>query len=947
VIKSNIILLIAVLCRMLCFAQSNSLFLSGSTNWVNAGNISVSGSNITVEALVHMTGSSVNIISKHSTTSNTNYVLRPQSFEITTSNGHAILVNPFTLQPNVTYHVAATYNGSMLRYYVNGCLTAESPWSGTLVTNSLATALGQQSTCQCEQFTGYMDEVRVWNSVRTEAQIRGNMYNIANPNLQTTLLAYFKFQGNFNNLANFAPAVTLIGIPTLQGLPYPYPSALALTQTASNVVCNNSETGAIDIHASGGIEPYEYSIDGVNFQSSPVFSNLPAGTYTIRVRSNANCVATTTRVIQSKPLINLNLNTENALCAGENNGSASVEPTGGNGPTFNAEWSNGETGNSISNLAPGDYSVTISDSCRVSGNELVNNGHFEQGTMGFTSDYNNCSDCYAFIGGELFENQFVVGVSASHHHQAFQGLGQGGVGNFMIVNGSSLPNTNVWCQTITVQPNTYYEFSAWVSSIVAQSPAQLQFQANGVLLGPVFTAPSSVNIWNQFFSVWFSGANTSVTICIINQNTATAGNDFGLDNISFKECKSCQVTQNFTINEPVALTATASAQNAVCGANNGSIDVSAQGGVAPYNYSVDGINYSTNNMLGGLALGMYTVYVRDASLCVIELQVTVGDDDEVSINAGDDVNVCAGQSVTLNATGSSGFVWSDNVQNGQAFVPNTSQYYYVEVDLGPTCYTIDSVFVNVWDLPVVNAGEDIVVCSGIPVVLNASGASTYVWSNSAINGQDFLPPVGNFVLTVTGTDANGCSNTDQLNLTVNQTPIVGLTADPVSGFVPLTVNFANTTGDNYDFSLSYGEGVPIAWTNLTSSYVYNASGLYWAVLSAESQECIGTDSVLITVMSANFDFTVPNVFSPNGDEVNPFFLLSNPTGYDQLEEFEMLILNRWGQVIQAFYEFDFEWNGRDLANNAMPEGVYFYKMHYRLTDGTVETLHGFVHLVLE
>ena len=947
VLKSSILLLVSFCLQAVVFSQSNSLFLSGPTNWVNAGNISVTGSNLTVEAIIRMTGPSMNVISKHSLTTNVNYLLRPQSFEITTTNGFVSLVNPVTLQQNVTYHIAATYNGSMLRYYVNGCLTAETPWTGNLVTNSLATALGQQSTCQCEQFTGFMDEVRVWNSVRTEAQIRNNMYNIVNPNLQANLLAYFKFQGNFNNLANLAPAVTLVGTPVLQPIPYPYPSALALSHTGSNVICNNSETGAINLDASGGYQPYQYSIDGINFQASPVFSNLPAGTYTVYVRSNQNCVATATRVIQNKPPINVNLNTDDVLCNGQNNGSATVAPSGGNGPNFNVQWSNGATGTSVSNLAPGDYSVTVRDSCRVAGNELVVNGHFEQGATGFTSDYNNCTDCYAFIGGELFENQYVVGLNANQHHQAFQGIGQGGAGNFMMVNGSSQPNTNVWCQTINVQPNTYYEFSAWVSSIFAQSPAQLQFQANGVLLGPVFTAPSTVNNWAQFFSVWFSGASTSVTICIINQNTATAGNDFGLDNISFKACLSCEVTQSFTIAEPAVLSASASSQSAVCGANNGAIDVTAQGGLAPYTYGLDGVNYSANNVLSNLAPGAYTVYVQDASLCVITVQVVVADDEDVSIDAGDDVAVCSGQSVTLNASGSAGFVWSDNVINGQPFVPNTSQFYYVEVDLGPTCYAIDSVFVTVFPLPVVNAGDDIIVCSGIPIILNASGANTYVWSNGALNGQAFVPPVGNATLTVTGTDGNGCSSTDQLTLTVNPSPDVSMTADPISGFVPLTVNFTNTTAGAFNFNLSYDEGAPIVWTTPTSSYVYNNSGQYWAVLSAESNGCVGTDSVLITVISAAFDFTVPNVFSPNGDEVNPFFQLVNPTGFDQLELFEMLILNRWGLLIQSFDQYDFTWDGRDINNNPMSEGVYFYKMYYKLADGTEETLHGFVHLVLE
>jgi gliding motility-associated-like protein len=944
--KPNLLLLATFCVQFFSLSQGNSLFLSGFTNWVNAGNINVTGSNITVEAMIHMTGASDNVISKHTDQTNTNYLLRPQSFEITTSNGIASLANPFVLQQNVTYHIAATYNGSMMRYYVNGCLTAETPWSGNLITNSFATAIGQQSNCQCEQFTGYIDEVRIWNVARTELQIRNNMYNIVNPALQFNLLAYFKFQNNYNNLANFSPAANLVGNPQLQPIPYPYPSALALSHTGSHVICNNSLTGAIDLDASGGYQPYEYSIDGITFQSSPTFPDLAAGTYTVYVRSNPNCVATASRIIQNKPPININLNAQNVSCNGLTDGSASVAPSGGNGPSFSVEWSTGATGLSISDLSPGTYSVTVRDSCRVAGNELVENGHFEQGPFGFTSDYNSCTDCIGTIGGELFENQFVVGLNANHHHQGFQGTGQGSAGNFMIVNGSSQPNTNVWCQSIDVEPNTYYEFSAWVASVFAQSPAQLQFQANGVLLGPVFTAPSTVNTWSQFFSVWFSGANTSVTICIINQNTSVAGNDFGLDNISFKACLSCEVTEEFTIVEPTILTANATSQEAVCATNTGSIIIQANGGTPIYVYSMDGIVFSQNNTISDLYPGEYTIVVQDASNCTTSIVIGVGNSDLVVIDAGDDLNVCANQLITLNATGSPGFVWSDNVVNGEPFVPSASQYFYVEVNLGPTCYAQDSVFVNVWDLPNVNAGDDIIICSGIPLVLNATGADTYVWSNGEVNGQSFMPSVGTLLLTVTGTDANGCSNADQLNLTVNQTPEVSITANPISGFVPLLVDFTNSTVGAFNFNLTYGEGAPFAWTTPTSSHTYNVSGQYWSILSAEANGCVGTDSVLITVLSANFDFEIPNVFTPDGNDVNPFFQLIQPSGFDQLESFEMLILNRWGQLVQTFDQYDFQWDGKDMSGNPVPEGVYFYKMYYKLTDGTEETLHGFVHVVL-
>ena len=927
------------------FTQSFSLFLDGSVEWVNAGNINVTGSNVTLESLVRVPSSSAgNILSKHSTPANINYLLRAQSFQITTSNGHATLTNPMTLQPNITYHLAATYNGSMMRFYVNGCLTAEQPWTGTLITNTFSTAIGQQASCQCEQFTGFLDEVRVWNVARTEAQIRANMYNIANPNFQFNLLAYFKFQNNYTNLALGAPAASAVGATSLIGLPYPYPSALAISHTGSNVICQNTSTGAIDVQASGGIQPYQFSLDGTNFQSNLNFTNLSPGSYTIYVKSNDNCIVTANRTIQNKTAINANLIANDVSCNGDTDGSASVTPNGGNGANYNVSWSNNQTGSASSNLVPGNYSVTIKDSCRVAGNELVTNGHFEQGATGFSSQYNTCTTCLSNIGEELFENQLVVGVNANHHHNGFTGTGQGGAGNFMIVNGSSQSNTNVWCQTINVLPNTYYEFSAWVASVFAQSPAQLQFQANGQLLGPVFNAPGSINTWNQFFSVWNSGANTSVNICIINQNTATAGNDFAIDNISFKACLSCEVVVPFTIDEPEILTATANAQNALCGTNSGSIQVSASGGTPTYMYSVDGINFNNNPNISSLTPGNYTVTVKDAQDCLFTFTANVGDDDVISIEAGLPQIVCAGQSVTLSATGPSGFVWTNNVTDGVPFIPTNTGYYVVSVTLGPTCFAIDSVLVTVNPLPNVLAGLDFTVCDNELVTLNASGANQYTWSNGVQNGVSFNLNAGNYTFTVVGTDGNGCSNTDALDVQVFSTPNVNITANPTSGIAPITVNFQNVNLQGFNYSWNFGIGSNQIINTPTTQYQYSSAGDYWVVVSAEENGCTATDSILITVLDIDFTFEVPNVFSPNEDNVNGLFQLIGLTGEQQLIEFEIIILNRWGNILFKSTAVNFVWDGTDSSGNTVVEGVYFYKMKYLKNDQTGTTIHGFFHL---
>lgn len=181
------------------------------------------------------------------------------------------------------------------------------------------------------------------------------------------------------------------------------------------------------------------------------------------------------------------------------------------------------------------YQLTVRNQV---GNNLIVNGDFSLGNMSFSSAYTHSP-------GTLFpEGVYAVTTDPSSLHTNFQNCGPISGTNMMAVNGSSQANTEVWCQTITVEPNTEYNFSAWLSNLIQESPASLQFSAGGLLLGPPFSAPGLCN-WNQFNASWLSGNETSVEICIINQNTAQSGNDFALDDIRF--FKVCSYTDEVTI----------------------------------------------------------------------------------------------------------------------------------------------------------------------------------------------------------------------------------------------------------------------------------------------------------------------------------------------------------------------------------------------------------------
>jgi hypothetical protein len=235
----------------------NSLFLSGPTNFVEVGDLDVAGDQLTVGALIHYTGASVNIVSKHTNPSNVNYLLRIGSFEITTTEGFAnfggVPAAGVTLNPGTTCHLAATYNGQFLRYYVNGCLTGEMAWTGNMILNDFQTAIGNQSFNQTEQFTGFIDEVRIWNVARTQAQIAANMLDLPTPAAETGLMGYWKFDNNLTNIqGNPAFNGVAVGSPQFQRIPYPYPSILGVTATSSPVICEASATGHIDIAGNGG-----------------------------------------------------------------------------------------------------------------------------------------------------------------------------------------------------------------------------------------------------------------------------------------------------------------------------------------------------------------------------------------------------------------------------------------------------------------------------------------------------------------------------------------------------------------------------------------------------------------------------------------------------------------------------------------------------------------------
>ncbi|MEY3085571.1 MAG: hypothetical protein RL037_1751, partial [Bacteroidota bacterium] len=106
------------------------------------------------------------------------------------------------------------------------------------------------------------------------------------------------------------------------------------------------------------------------------------------------------------------------------------------------------------------------------------------------------------------------------------------------------------------------------------------------------------------------------------------------------------------------------------------------------------------------------------------------------------------------------FTWIDGVTYTEN---NTSATYTLQNAAG--CDSVVTLNLTINKLLNLNAGTDQVVCKGEDVILAASGAETYNWNNGVSDGVAFSPPLGTTTYTVTGTDGNGCSDTEEVVVT--------------------------------------------------------------------------------------------------------------------------------------------------------------------------------------
>ncbi len=426
------------------------------------------------------------------------------------------------------------------------------------------------------------------------------------------------------------------------------------------------------------------------------------------------------------------------------------------------------------------------------GNNLIVNGDFEGGNYGFTSDY-------TYSPTNLVpEGTYAVLPNPQAAHAGFAPCSDhtSGGGNMMAVNGAGVPNQNVWCQTVAVQPNTQYVFSAWVTSLHPSSPARLQFSINGNTIGPIFVAPNQTCVWLNFYTTWNSGSNTSATICIVNQNTVLGGNDFALDDIVFSPV--CSVSDTVQVHI-VQLQAVAAPAFSVIPCEGSRLTLSGVGSSSGQN-----ISYRWETTNGNIVSGENTLHpVVDAAGSY--MLVVTFNNGAVECTKTATANViptsnplsawispplpigCGGTAVALRGftnqpafaqyqwTSGPGGHFTSKPDSATVWVDRPGTYTLVVTNTATGCTAQATVTVlSATERPnaVANADISVFYCTSDTFRLSGNGSSvgpeyTYLWSamqgGRVVEGTDSLNARANapgmYVLRVTNT-SNGCVSYD-------------------------------------------------------------------------------------------------------------------------------------------------------------------------------------------
>lgn len=251
----------------------------------------------------------------------------------------------------------------------------------------------------------------------------------------------------------------------------------------------------------------------------------------------------------------------------------------------------------------------------------------------------------------------------------------------------------------------------------------------------------------------------------------------------------------------------------------------------------------------------YIVTGTDGNSCMNTDTIVVFVNPQPTVSAGNDTSICFGDTTQLLATGAVSYSWSPstglsctNCANPFAYPATTTTYTVIGTDANG-CKDTNTVKVTVNALPNISAGSNKQICIGDSVQLNGTGGVSYIWTPAtglSCTGcnNPYAKPTTTTVYTISGTDINGCSDTAQVQVTVNPLPTVSAGADK-QVCVGYSTTLTATGATTYAWTPSTG----LSCTNCASPTASPTTTTTYIVTGTDGNTCSNKDTVVVTIYS--------------------------------------------------------------------------------------------------
>jgi len=644
----------------------------------------------------------------------------------------------------------------------------------------------------------------------------------------------------------------------------PLPTADAGPSSAS--VCPN---GTVNLNATGGVS-YLWTpstgLSNANIANPVATMGASSITYTVTVTDANNCTASDTIQVIVLNGSNANVSNDTSICIGA---SVQILATGGTAYSWTPATglSNTNTANPTANpTSTTNYTVTVTNAggCTSTGDVMVTVNPLPTANAG-----SNVSICHgsstnlSASGGVTYSWTPTTGLSNANIANPIANPTITTLYTVNVTNANGCTDTS--SVYVTVNPLPTADAGPSSTSICPNGTVNLNATGGVSYVWTPTTGLSNANIANPVATM----GSTSITYTV----TVTDANG-------------CVADDTIRVNVSNGNNANAGNDTSVC--TGGNVQLLATGGVSYLWTPSTGLNNpNIANPIAtmGASASTYIVTVTDASGCIGSDTINVNILNGNSANVSNDTSICIGENIQISATGGASYSWTPvtglsnaNISNPIANPTTTTNYTVTVTNVGG-CITTGNVVVTVNSLPTAYAGSNVAICEGSSTNLNATGGVTYSWTpTTGLSNANIANPTANPITTtlytVTVTNANGCTDTSSVNVTVNPLPTADAGPSSASVCPNGTVNLNATGGVSYVWTPATG----LSNANIANPIAtMGATSITYTVTVTDANNCTATDTIRVSVLNGSNANVSNDTTICNGESVQ--LLASGGTSY--------------------------------------------------------------------